>query len=126
MSALEVGQKMIEMVNRGRDGESAFVSQFYADDIVSIEGQGSDEMPARLQGIDAIRGKHDWWYANNEVHSTVAEGPFVGHRDDQFAVKSVLDATPKGGERGQMTEIGLFTVNNDKIVQEEFLYLMAP
>ena len=125
MSALEVGQKMIEMVNRGRDGEAAFVAEFYADDIVSIEGQGSEEMPARLEGIEAIRGKHEWWYANNEVHSTAAEGPYVGHRDDQFVVKFVLDSTPKGGERGQMTEVGLFTVKDGKVAQEEYLYLMG-
>ena len=36
-----------------------------------------------------------------------------------------LDATPKGGERMQMTEVGLFTVKDGKVVQEEFLYLMG-
>jgi hypothetical protein len=116
---------MVEMVNRGRDGEAAFVAEFYADDIVSIEGQGSEEMPAWSAGIEAIRGKHEWWYANNEVHSTAAEGPYVGHRDDQFVVRFVLDSTPKGGERGQMTEVGLFTVKGGKVAQEEYLYLMG-
>ena len=123
MGALEVGQKMVELVNQGREGEEAFVAEFYADDIVSIEGQGTDEMPARIEGIDAIRGKHEWWYANNEVHGTSAEGPYVGNRDDQFVVRFTLDATPKGGERNQMTEVGLYTVKDDKIVQEEYLYL---
>jgi hypothetical protein len=46
-----------------------------------------------LQGIEAIRGKHDWWYANNEVHSSIAEGPFVGHREDQFALRFTIDMT---------------------------------
>lgn len=125
MGALEVGQKMVELVNQGRKGEQAFVRDYYADDIVSIEGQGSEAMPARIEGIDAVHGKHDWWYANNTVHGTAAEGPFVGHRDDQFVVRFTMDITPAGGERSQMAEVGLFTVKNDKIVQEEYLYLMG-
>ena len=125
MGAMEVGQKMVEMVNAGRESEADFVSQCYADDIVSIEGQGSDDMPARIEGIDAIRGKHEWWYDNNEVHSTVTEGPYVGHREDQFVLKFVMDMTPNGGERTQLTEVGLFTIKDDKIIQEEYLYLMG-
>ena len=125
MGALEVGQKMVALVNEGREGEAAFVRDYYAKNIVSIEGQGSEAMPARIEGIDAVHGKHDWWYANNTVHGTSAEGPFVGHRDDQFAVRFSMDITPEGGERSQMTEVALYTVKNDKIVQEEYLYLMG-
>jgi hypothetical protein len=125
MGALEVGQKLVEMVNSGRDGEAGFVNGYYSDDIVSIEGGGSEEMPARMEGIDAIRGKHAWWYDNNEVHGTTVEGPYIGNRDDQFVAKFVLDSTPKGGERTQMAEVAIFTVKDDKIVQEEYLYLMG-
>ena len=124
MNAMELGAKLVQMVNTGREGESAFVEDYYADNIVSIEGGGDDSgIPARLEGIDAIRGKHNWWYDNNEVHGTEAVGPYVGHRDDQFVVKFVLDTTPRGGERLQMEEVGLFTIENGKIVQEEYLYL---
>ena len=126
MGALEVGQKLVEAVNAGRDSEHAFVNDYYADDIVSIEGGGDDSgIPPRLEGIDAIRGKHEWWYDNNEVHGTEAVGPYVGHRDDQFVIKFALDATPKDGERNTMNEVGLFTVKDDKIIQEEYLYLMG-
>lgn len=125
MGALEVGQKMVALVNEGREGEAAFVRDYYAKNIVSIEGQGSEAVPARIEGIDAVHGKHDWWYANNTVHGTSAEGPFVGHRDDQFAVRFTMDITPEGGERSRMTEVALYTVKNDKIVQEEYLYLMG-
>ncbi len=39
-------------------------------------------------------------------------------------MKFDIDATPKeSGERTQMTEVGLYTVDGDKIVQEEFLGL---
>lgn len=125
MGALEIGQALVEMVPLGRASEQEFVAQYYSDGIISLEGQGSEEMPARLEGIDAIRGKHNWWYDNNEVHGTAVEGPYIGHRDDQFVVKFTLDHTPKGGERAQMQEVALFTVKDDKIVQEEYLYLMG-
>ena len=55
MSALEIGTTMVEMVNSGREGEQAFVDQYYADDILSIEGGGSDEMPTHFEGIEAVR-----------------------------------------------------------------------
>ena len=124
MGAMEVGQKLVELVNQGREGEATFVRDYYADEVVSIEGQGSEEMPARIEGIEAIHAKHAWWYDNNEVHSTVAEGPYVGHREDQFVIRFVMDLT-SNGERSQMTEVGLFTIKDDRIVQEEYLYLMA-
>ncbi len=125
MSAMEIGQALVSAVNQGRDQEWQFVEQYYDAAITSIEGQGTDEMPARIEGVDAVKGKHDWFYGNHEVHSTKAEGPYVGHRDDQFVVRFEIDATPKDGERMQMTEVGLYTVADGKIVQEEYLYLMG-
>jgi len=82
-------------------------------------------MPAQIQGVEAIRGKHEWWYANNEVHSTSAEGPYVGNRDDQFVLRFLMDITPTGGERMQMDEVALFTVQDGKICKEEYLYRMG-
>lgn len=122
-SALEVGTQLVQTFNS--DGGEACVNALYGDDIVSIEGQGTDEMPARMEGIDAIRGKNQWWYANHTVHESTATGPFVGHREDQFVVRFYIDVTPNEGERMKMDEVGLFTVKDGKVVQEEFLYLMA-
>jgi hypothetical protein len=99
------------------------LQELYADDIVSIEADGSAEMPARLEGIDAVRQKGDWWAANHDVHAMRAEGPFIGHRADQFVVRFELDLTPKGGARTTMTEVGVYTVRDGKVAQEEFLYL---
>ena len=122
MGVLEIGKALVEAASQGPEKESAFVADYYADSIVSIEGHvDSDDMPGRIEGI---KGKHDWWYGNNTVHGVVAVGPFVGHRDDQFIVQFTMDITPNGGERMQMIEAGLYTVADDKIVQEEYLYLM--
>ncbi len=123
MGVLEIGSTLVQLCNDGKEEDA--MRELYAQGIVSIEGQGSDEMPARLEGLDAVRKKAEWWYENNDVHGITARGPFIGHREDQFAVEFVLDLTPKGGERNQMTEVALYTVADDRIVQEEFLYLMG-
>jgi len=125
MDAKTVGEALVTMASQGRAQEQAFVDQYYAAEIISIEGQGTEEMPGRIQGIDAVRAKHNWWYDNNTVHGVTLEGPYIGHREDQFVVKFTLDTTPTGGERSQMQEVGLFTVAEGKIIHEEFLYLMA-
>ncbi len=125
MNAMEIGQKMVAAVNKGRDAEHAFVLEYYDEKIVSIEGQGDENMPQQMAGLDAVKGKHTWWYDNNEVHGSVATGPYCGHRDDQFVVRHNMDTTPQGGDRGQMEEVGIYTVAGGKIVQEEYLYLMG-
>jgi hypothetical protein len=122
--ALKIGTTLVQLCNAGQSEKA--VDDLYSDRVVSIEGQGSEEMPARMEGIDAIRKKGEWWFANHEVHSMKAIGPFCGHREDQFVVQFELDVTPKAtGKRMQMTEVGLYTLKNGKVAQEEFLYLMA-
>lgn len=124
MSALEIGKKLVELCNTGKSMEA--VETLYGEKIVSIEGQGSDAIPARMEGIEAVRGKSAWWFDNHEVHATAATGPFCGHRDDQFVVQFDMDVTNKAdGQRSQLTEVGIYTVDAGKIVQEEFLYLVA-
>ena len=55
-----------------------------------------------------------------EVHSFTAKGPFVAH--DRFVVQYDADVTEKNSKkRFQLSEIGVYTVKNGKIVREEFL-----
>ena len=119
--AVRIGTRLVDLCNAGNSDEA--LDTLYDEKIVSIEGQGSDEMPARMEGIEAIRGKNAWWFDNHEVHSMTATGPFVGHRDDQFVVGFDIDVTFKPtGERSQLSEVGIYTVAHDKVVQEEFFY----
>ncbi len=120
MSAITVGKQLVALCQQGEFDQA--METLYAPDIVSIEGQGTEEMPARLEGIDAVRGKAQWWDANHEIHGFVTNGPFVGHRDDQFIVGFEMDVTPKGGERMTLSECALYTVKDGKVAQEEFLY----
>ncbi len=93
--------------------------KYWAADVVSIEPMAGPMQVAK--GLEAVRGKSEWWYANHEIHSTAAHGPFVN--GDQFAVRFDMDVTPKqSGERMQMQEVGLYTVRDGKIVEERFFY----
>ena len=81
-------------------------------------GHGTD-----AAGIANIKGKNQWWVDNHEVHGSVAEGPFP--HGDHFIVRFKYDVTPKHkGKRMTMDKTGLYTVQNGKIVKEEFFYSM--
>ena len=73
------------------------------------------------RGLAAVHAKGEWWYANHEIHSVEASGPFVN--GDQFIVRFKMDLTFKpSGERMQNDEDGLYTVKDGKIVEERFFY----
>jgi ketosteroid isomerase-like protein len=122
MDTKKVGKKLVDLCKAGKNIDA--INTLYSPDIVSIEAMGSKEMPAQMKGIDAIRGKNQWWVENNEVHSAEVRGPFPN--EDRFAVHFHYDTTPKSGpmkgKRTSMDEVGVYTVKNGKIVREEFFY----
>ncbi len=123
--ALAIGKQLVELCNQGKNLEA--IEALYADDVISIEVMGSPEMPARMEGIEAIKGKNKWWSENHEVHGGTCLGPFP--HGDRFVVFFDYDVTPKcgpmEGQRMQMQEAGLYTVAGGKITQEEFFYDMG-
>ena len=122
MSAFEIGEKLVALCREGKNLEA--VDQLYADSVVSVESVAPPEGEREVAGIDAVRGKNQWWMENHEVHSASAKGPFP-HGDDRFCVIFEFDATHKpSGQRMQMEEVGLYTVSDGKISREEFFYTM--
>ena len=121
--ALEVGKKLVEACKRGD-----FIGPYhtlYSERIVSVEGADMPGMSATLEGKQAVLGKAEWWEKNHTVNSAEVTGPFVGLRPDQFVVKYDLDVTAKdSGQRNKMSEVAIYTVEDGKVVREEFLYLM--
>jgi ketosteroid isomerase-like protein len=118
-STAAIAQELVTLCREGRNLEA--VDKLYSPRIVSVESSGTPEMPAEMSGLDAIRGKHEWWDDNNEIHSVQVNGPFLG--ENQFAVQFSFDATFKPtGQRQSMTEMALYTVRDGKIVREEFYY----
>ena len=118
----EVGRKLVDLCRKGKNVEA--VNTLYRPDVVSIEVRGDEHMPARMQGIDAIRGKNQWWVDNHTIHSSAADGPYP--HGDRFIVRYNFDVTPTAGpmagKRMKLEEAGLYTVRSGKVVQEEFFY----
>jgi hypothetical protein len=113
-SAREIGNDLVKLCNMGQLGEP--VKKWYHKNIDSIEADGEVWL-----GMKGIAAKNAWWADTYETNSFSAEGPYVGATG--FAVKFVMSITNKAtGDRQDMTEVGVYTVKNGKIVREEFMY----
>jgi hypothetical protein len=118
MNTEQVGQKVVELVRKQAWHEA--LDTLYDKDIVSVEARTMDGSSPETRGIKGIREKVDWWLENMQVHSFQANGPFVAH--DRFVVQYDADVTDKNSKaRRQLSEVGVYTVKNGKIVREEFL-----
>ena len=116
MDARTVGLRLVELTTAGQDATA--LDELYADSVVSVEIMSDPAAePQRWEGIQVVREKHEWWENMATVHNVDAEGPFAGNGDDHFVVRFGMDVTIDG-QRNQMTEVGLFTVANGKIVKE--------
>jgi SnoaL-like domain len=122
---IDVGKRLVELCRQGKNGEA--IDTLYSPSIVSIEAQANPPSPARMDGLAAVKGKHDWWVKNHEVHRAEVGGPWP--HGDRFIVRFLLDVTPKtgpmAGKQITLDESALYTVKDGKIVQEEFFYDMG-
>ena len=125
MTTLQVGKKLVELCNAGKSMEA--MERLYAPNIVSVEAMSMPPNPQTVEGIDAIRKKSEWWYANHEIHSGVCTGPWP--HGDRFVACFKYEVTPKvgpmAGKRMTIDEAALYTVKDGKIVKEEFFYDMG-
>ena len=123
MSAKEIGQQLVAFCKEGKNLES--INTLYSENIESVEASEPQQGGQRVtKGIEGVRGKNQWWSENHEIHSAAVHGPYP-HGDDRFAVRFEYDVTNKpSGQRIKMDEVGVFTVDNGKIVKEEFFYDM--
>jgi ketosteroid isomerase-like protein len=91
---------------------------FWHEDVSSIEAMGE---PAALHGRAAVAAKMLAWGEAHEVHGFTVTGPFVN--DDQFALYMTIDVTIRAtGQRMNMLEVALYTVQDGKVVEERFFY----
>jgi ketosteroid isomerase-like protein len=121
MNAHELGKKLVELCKQNKNSES--INTLYANDVESVEAHAPPGAGNRaVKGIEAVRGKNQWWSDNHVVHKAEVYGPYP-HGDDRFAVRFVYDITHKpSSQRMTMDEIAVFTVANGKVVREEFFY----
>jgi SnoaL-like domain len=118
MNTEEVAKKVVELVRKQAWYEA--LDTLYDDDIVSVEAYSAGGGSPESRGKKEVRKKIDWWVNAMEVHSFKAGEPFVAH--DRFVVQYDADVTDKKSkERRKLSEVGVYTVKNGKIVREEFL-----
>jgi hypothetical protein len=124
MDTYEVGKKLVDLCKAGKSGEA--INTLYSQKIVSIEAETGGQMPARMEGLAAIKEKNEWWAKNHKIHSHEVEGPWP--HQDRFIVRFKYDVEgiggPMKGKRMKLDETGLYTVKDGKVVQEEFFYHM--
>jgi SnoaL-like domain len=118
MNTEEVAKKVVELTRKQAWKEA--LDTLYSKDIVSVEARAMEGGSPEARGIDAVRDKIDWWVNNMQVHSAKVSGPFAAH--DRFVVQYDIDVTDKSSKkRMQLSEVGVYTVKDGKIVREEFL-----
>jgi hypothetical protein len=118
MSTKEIADNLVEWCNKG-EWQRAY-QELYSPKIISIEEEGKDNM-ARLEGMEAVMKKGEWWANTFEVHSSKASDPVIA--DNWFSVKFEMDTTHRlSGQRSKSSEIAVYKVKEGKIVKEHFFY----
>ena len=114
MTTQQIAHEVIKLIREGKNKQAKDI--FYADDIVSIEGNGY-----RLEGIEAIHQKRmDWMEQLAELHSVSVSQPIVAA--NHFAITIKMDISYKNGHRAVMDEVAVYEVNDGKIVFEQFFF----
>ena len=117
MTTQQVADKFYEYMQVGAFDK--IFSELYSQDAVSKEAPGSDWQDA--VGIDAIHEKGKKWNEGLEaMHGGTTAKPQVA--GNCFSCFMTMDFTPKGGQRINMEEIGMYEVKDGKIVLEQFFY----
>lgn len=115
----EVGKKYVSLCQEGKF--EACLRDLYAKEAVSVEAWAPLGAERTSSGLAAIQAKGEAWARDHEIHEFNLSGPFP--LDQRFAVYFRFDVTNKPSRRRiAMEEVGLFTVENGKIVREEFFY----
>ena len=118
MKTEEVAKRVVELVRKQAWYEA--LDALYDNDVVSVEAPSMSGESPETRGKEGVRRKIDWWVTAMDVHSFNASEPFVAH--DRFVVQYDADVTDKSSkQRRQLSEVGVYTVKNGKIVREEFL-----
>jgi ketosteroid isomerase-like protein len=117
MTTQEIANDLVSMCKAGQFDE--VYDKHYADDIVSKEAMPGEM--AELKGLEAVKGKAQWWNSTYEVLGVDVEGPYVN--GDQFAVRFNLKTKEREtGKEEQMDEVAVYDVRDGKVRQETFFY----
>ena len=122
MKTMEIAKKLADLCRQGQHAEA--LNTLFAEELVSVEAGGPPGAEREAKGLAAVKAKGEWWLANHEIHSASVTGPWP--HDDRFVLGFQFDITNKpSGKRMKLDEVGLYYVENGKIVREEFFYDMG-
>lgn len=122
MTTQEIAQKWAEYCRTGQWDKAQ--EELYAKDCISLEMEGAQGFPQRVEGMEAITAKSQRWSEMvEEFHGVEIEGPIVA--GDHFTASMKMDITMKGQPRGVDEELAVFKVKNGKVVSEQFFYAIV-
>lgn len=120
MTTLEIAKKYVELCKASQ--HHTILETLFSPETVSVEAVAMPGFPIEVKGLKAIAEKGKQWVDNHEIHSAKVDGPWPN--GNRFVVRFEYDVTNKpSGRRFQMDEAALLTVENGKIVREEFFYV---
>ncbi len=119
MTTKEVANRWAECCRTGQWDKA--VAELYDTNCVSLEMEGAQGFPQRVEGLEGIRQKGEAWNGMVEAfHGVEIEGPIVA--GDHFTASMKMDITMKGQPRKIDEEVCVFKVKDGKIVCEQFFY----
>jgi len=120
MDIKELAQELVAGCRENRTKEN--LEKLYAKDAVSVEASDQSGQGRETKGVDAIRGKHEWWESSMEVSGASVSDPMI-HGDDRFAVIFEMQGKEKAsGQTFDMKEVAVYHTKGGKITREEFFY----
>jgi ketosteroid isomerase-like protein len=119
---VKLGQAFTQAM-RDRRG-IAHVDEIYAETAESVEAVVPPGRDVRIaKGRDAIKAKREDWAAHHHIHTLNADGPYV-HPPNRFALRFEAEVTHRQtGQKMTLREIAVYSVEEGKIVREEFFML---
>lgn len=116
MNIEEIADKFVNW--RNNDEAGTLRSELYSPDIESIEDGNTSEI-GHVKGMEGLKKKGQGLSQDFVVHHIKASDPVVA--DNFFSVKFEMDITDKrSGKRSVLSEIGVYKVDDGKIVKEHY------
>ena len=119
MTTQEIAKKWAEYCLSGQMEKAQ--DELYSDDCVSLEMEGAEGFPQKVEGKKAIAAKGEQWSNMvEEFHGLEIDGPLVA--GNHFTATMKMDITMKGAPRRIDEEVAIYRVEDGKIVSEQFFY----
>lgn len=119
---VKLGQVFVQAMRDRRGIEH--VDELYTENAESVEAvvpPGRHERIAKGRG--AIRAKREDWVATHDIQRLDADGPYI-HPPNRFGVRFEVEVTQKAtGRQMTLREVAIYSVEEGKIVREEFFML---